>query len=239
VGQGRRGDCAADRDSARIGGVVCRSPTIKRVRSTSPRGLSPTTSRLACPNAPATRSINAQILILDGGRSVGHPRLVPCTRAGDPSHDTNVSSALVARGLPVLEAVTTVPLAEAEDHLSEYIAGVERTHDRVVITHHGRPTAILVSPDDLAALEETVDILTTPGAPQAIAEGLADLEASRMADNNALRGRFAAGSADLTRFASRLGPSVTFSACLPKSARPVSSSSSVLWPTTRSAWADR
>ncbi|MHB8506315.1 MAG: type II toxin-antitoxin system Phd/YefM family antitoxin [Acidimicrobiales bacterium] len=68
--------------------------------------------------------------------------------------------------------MTTVPLGEAKDHLSEYITAVERTHDRVVITRHGRPAGVLISPDDLAALEETVDVLTTPGASEAIAEGL-------------------------------------------------------------------
>ncbi len=76
--------------------------------------------------------------------------------------------------------MTTVALGEAKDRLSEYIAGVENTHDRVVITRHGRPAAVLISPEDLAALEETVDILTTPGAPQAIAEGLEDLKAGRI-----------------------------------------------------------
>ena len=86
--------------------------------------------------------------------------------------------------------MTTVPLGEAKDRLSEYIAGVERTHDRIVITRHGRPAAILISPDDLAALEETVDIWTTPGAPEAIAEGLGDLGDGRVADNEALRARF-------------------------------------------------
>lgn len=89
--------------------------------------------------------------------------------------------------------MTIVPLGEAKDRLSEFIAGVERTHERVVITRHGRPTAVLVSPDDLAALEETVDVLNTPGAVQAIAEGLADLAAGRVADNDALRARFTRG----------------------------------------------
>jgi antitoxin YefM len=87
--------------------------------------------------------------------------------------------------------MTTVPLGEVKNRLSEYIAGVERTHDRVMITRHGRPAAVLISPDDLAALEETVDILTAPGAQEAIAEGLADLAAGRVADNEALRARFA------------------------------------------------
>lgn len=87
--------------------------------------------------------------------------------------------------------MTTVPLGEAKNRLSEYVTDVERTHDRVMITRHGRLAAVLIAPEDLAALEETVDILTTAGAPQAIAEGLADLDAGRVADNEVLRARFA------------------------------------------------
>ncbi|MHB8294194.1 MAG: type II toxin-antitoxin system Phd/YefM family antitoxin [Acidimicrobiales bacterium] len=87
--------------------------------------------------------------------------------------------------------MTTVPLGAAKDRLSQYVADVERTHDRVMISRHGRPAAVLVSPDDLAALEETVDVLTTPGAREAVEEGLADLEAGRVADNESLHARFA------------------------------------------------
>jgi antitoxin YefM len=87
--------------------------------------------------------------------------------------------------------MTTVPLGEAKNRLSEYVSDVEQTHDRVTITRHGRTAAVLISAEDLAALEETVDILATPGAAEAITEGLADLEAGRVADNEALRDRFA------------------------------------------------
>jgi antitoxin YefM len=87
--------------------------------------------------------------------------------------------------------MTTVPLGEAKNRLSEYVTEVERTHDRVIITRHGHPTVVLVSAEDLAGLEETVDLLTTTGAAEAIAEGLADLEAGRVADNEVLRARFA------------------------------------------------
>jgi PHD/YefM family antitoxin component YafN of YafNO toxin-antitoxin module len=52
---------------------------------------------------------------------------------------------------------------------------------------------VLVSADDLAALEETVDILVTSGTAAAIAEGLADLDAGRVADNEELRARFSPG----------------------------------------------
>ncbi|MGH3907260.1 MAG: type II toxin-antitoxin system Phd/YefM family antitoxin [Pseudonocardiaceae bacterium] len=89
--------------------------------------------------------------------------------------------------------MTTVPLGDAKNRLSEYVTEVERTHDRVTITRHGRTAAVLISADDLAALEETLDILATPGTTEAIAEGLADLAAGRVADNEALRARFTAG----------------------------------------------
>jgi prevent-host-death family protein len=88
--------------------------------------------------------------------------------------------------------MTTVPLAEAKNRLSEYVSEVERTHDRVTITRHGRTAAVLISSDDLAELEETVDILAQPGTAEAIAEGLADLAAGRVADNAALLARYTA-----------------------------------------------
>lgn len=91
----------------------------------------------------------------------------------------------------ILVGMTTVPLGDAKNRLSEYVSGVERTHERVTITRHGHPAAVLVSADDLAALEETVNILATPGASDAIAEGLSDLQAGRVANNDELRARFA------------------------------------------------
>lgn len=104
---------------------------------------------------------------------------------GAPNH--RASGLTIGYGV----GMTTVPLGEAKNRLSEYVADVERTHARVTITRHGRTAAVLVSADDLAALEETVDVLTTPGASAAIAEGLDDLAAGRVADNEALRARFA------------------------------------------------
>jgi antitoxin YefM len=53
----------------------------------------------------------------------------------------------------------TLPFSEVKAHLSEVADRVEREHDRVLVTRNGRPSFVLVSPDDLAALEETVEIL--------------------------------------------------------------------------------
>lgn len=44
------------------------------------------------------------------------------------------------------------PLAEAKTHLPELVARVAEHHERVTVTVHGRPTAVLVAVDDLEAL---------------------------------------------------------------------------------------
>jgi antitoxin YefM len=64
--------------------------------------------------------------------------------------------------------MTTEPLRTVRDHLSELVDRVEHHHERVVITRKGRPAAVLISPDDLAQLEETIDVLSD-------AEALADI----------------------------------------------------------------
>jgi prevent-host-death family protein len=51
-----------------------------------------------------------------------------------------------------------VPFSEAKAHLSELAERVEREHERVLVTRNGRPSFVLMSLDDLDALEETLDI---------------------------------------------------------------------------------
>lgn len=53
----------------------------------------------------------------------------------------------------------TVPFTEAKAHLSELVDDVARERARVLITRKGRPAAVLVNPDELEALDETVEIL--------------------------------------------------------------------------------
>ena len=53
----------------------------------------------------------------------------------------------------------TLPFSEVKAHLSELADRVERQHDRILVTRNGRPSFILMSPDDLESLEETLDIL--------------------------------------------------------------------------------
>jgi prevent-host-death family protein len=60
--------------------------------------------------------------------------------------------------------MTTESLRAVRDHLSEFVDRVESQHERVVITRNGRTAAVLISPEDLAQLEETIDVLSDPQA---------------------------------------------------------------------------
>jgi antitoxin YefM len=53
----------------------------------------------------------------------------------------------------------TIAFTEAKAHLSEIVDRTSREHERFIVTRNGVPVAVLVSPDDLEALEETVNIL--------------------------------------------------------------------------------
>ena len=77
--------------------------------------------------------------------------------------------------MPILMAMDELPLADARNRLSELVSEVEKTHARVTITKHGHPAAVLISPEDLAAMEETLDILSDPQALAAIQAAEAEL----------------------------------------------------------------
>ena len=60
----------------------------------------------------------------------------------------------------MLSRVTdTLPFSQVKAHLSEMADRVESQHDRILVTRNGRPSFILINPDDLESLEETLDIL--------------------------------------------------------------------------------
>ena len=52
-----------------------------------------------------------------------------------------------------------LPFSEVKAHLSELADRVEIEHDRILVTRNGRPSFVLMSPDDLESLEETLDIV--------------------------------------------------------------------------------
>ena len=84
----------------------------------------------------------------------------------------------------------TLPLASVKAHLSEIVDHVEAEHDRVVLTRNGRAAAIIMSPEDLETLEETLDLLSSPNALKEIQEARKELEDGAYLSSADLRARF-------------------------------------------------
>jgi prevent-host-death family protein len=80
----------------------------------------------------------------------------------------------------------TLPLATVKAQLSSLVDQVEDTHERVLITRNGKPAALLMSPDDLESLEETLAILSDPDAMRSIRESDRDIERGDVLDENEL-----------------------------------------------------
>lgn len=74
-------------------------------------------------------------------------------------------------------AMTAVePVRNVRDRFSEFVDRAEREHERVVVTRNGRPAVVLISYEDLEALEETLDILSDPNALAEIREAEAGVD---------------------------------------------------------------
>ena len=70
---------------------------------------------------------------------------------------------------------TSVSLAAAKTQLSDLVRRVGREHERVTVTVHGSPSAVLIAPADMEAMEETIEILTDIEAVQRLVQADADL----------------------------------------------------------------
>ena len=71
----------------------------------------------------------------------------------------------------------TIPFTEAKAHLSELVDRVWRERDRIVVTRNGRPVAVLISPEELEGLEETLDLLSDDEARASLRRARAEDEA--------------------------------------------------------------
>jgi antitoxin YefM len=86
--------------------------------------------------------------------------------------------------------VAVFSLSHIKAHLSDVVDSVEKEHERVLLTRNGRPAAVLISPDDLAALEDTLDLLSDPTAMQEIREAQHDVREGRIVGGEDLRSRY-------------------------------------------------
>ena len=79
----------------------------------------------------------------------------------------------------ILVMSETLPLAEIKAHLSKIVDRIEAHHDRIILTRNGKPAAVLLSPDDLAALEDTVELLGDPAARRQIERARKEIDAGK------------------------------------------------------------
>ena len=66
--------------------------------------------------------------------------------------------------------MTTDSLRNVKDRFSEFVDRVDREHERVIVTRNGRPAAVLISPDDLDSLEETLALMSDRTAIRELVE---------------------------------------------------------------------
>jgi antitoxin YefM len=77
-------------------------------------------------------------------------------------------------------------LAEVKAHLSELVGRVNTQHERVTVTVHGRPSAVLLAVADLESLEETIAILSDHDALQQLTASEAELARGEGEDEQTL-----------------------------------------------------
>jgi len=83
-----------------------------------------------------------------------------------------------------------LPLAEVKAKFSEMVDRVEQQHDRITVTRNGRPAAVLLSVDDLAALEDTLELLSDPAAMADIAQARQEVADGHTVSAEQLRAQF-------------------------------------------------
>jgi antitoxin YefM len=76
--------------------------------------------------------------------------------------------------------MTTAPLTEARDRLSEIVDDVAAGASVWVITKHGRPAAVIMSHDEYESLIETLNILSDSDTMAALAEADEDMATGRV-----------------------------------------------------------
>jgi antitoxin YefM len=88
----------------------------------------------------------------------------PATRFRGARTDSRWSRLWQRRQGATIVVMAVEPLRDVRNHFSDVIDRVEHEHERVTVTRNGRPVAVILSPEDLAELEETLAVLSDPQA---------------------------------------------------------------------------
>jgi prevent-host-death family protein len=65
----------------------------------------------------------------------------------------------------------TISISQTRANLPDLVDRVSKYLERFFITVHGQPKAVIISQEELDSIEETAEILSIPGAREAIAAG--------------------------------------------------------------------
>ncbi len=86
----------------------------------------------------------------------------------------------------------TLPLASVKSKFSEMVDRVEHTQDRIIVTRNGRPAAVLISPEELESLEDTLELLSDPEAMRQLGESRRAYAAGDFITGDELRSQYLA-----------------------------------------------
>lgn len=65
-----------------------------------------------------------------------------------------------------------LPISHVRENLPDLVDQVDKKDDRIIITVNGKPKAVMMNLEELESIEETAEVLATPGARKAILTGL-------------------------------------------------------------------
>lgn len=88
---------------------------------------------------------------------------------------------------------TALPLGEVKAKLFELVYRVTGQHERITITVHGQPSAVLMSVEDLESIEETIAILSETDAVTSLSASEEELARGEVVTEDELRAAMAAG----------------------------------------------
>jgi len=81
----------------------------------------------------------------------------------------------------------TIALSELRTNLPGIIKKMADGLDRLIVTVSGRPKVVMLSLEEFESLEETAEILSIPGALEAIKEGEKEARAGKLIPLNKIK----------------------------------------------------
>lgn len=74
----------------------------------------------------------------------------------------------------------TISATDARTRLYELLEEVEKLSKRIIITKQGKAKAVLLNPDELEGLEETIEVLRDRRALMSLEKSKKDIKAKRL-----------------------------------------------------------